>query len=66
MFLAPKGTSDIIGMLSDGRFLAVETKKPGEKMTEEQIKFQASVADCGGFAVCVDDLDQLREAMDAL
>lgn len=39
-----KGCSDIIGQLTDGRFLAVECKVQGNKMTEAQQGFLDKVA----------------------
>ncbi len=48
-----KGVSDIIGQLRDGRFFAMEVKRPGEKPTPEQAEFLALVADAGGVSgVC--------------
>lgn len=43
-----KGVSDIIGQLRDGRFFALEVKRPGEKPTEEQAVFLSMVNDAGG------------------
>lgn len=43
-----KGLSDIIGQTVDGRFLAVEVKRPGENPTPEQSFFLALVAAYGG------------------
>ncbi len=42
------GVPDIIGMLRDGRFLAIDVKRPGEKATEDQERFLAMVAKAGG------------------
>lgn len=39
---------DIIGMLRDGRFLAIDVKRPGETATEDQKQFIAMVAKAGG------------------
>lgn len=48
------GSSDLIGILSPGgRFVALEVKKPGEKPTEEQVKFMRHVRQMGGFAAVV-------------
>ncbi len=45
------GLSDIIGLLRDGRFLAVEAKRSkGGVVSPEQREFLASVAECGGVA----------------
>ena len=59
--LAPEGWSDIIGMLWDGRFLAVEVKRPGKTRTPEQIEFQDQVARGGGVAIVAESLEELVE-----
>lgn len=48
--LKGKGVSDIIGQLRDGRFFALEVKRPGEKPTEEQAAFLSMVEGAGGVA----------------
>lgn len=45
-----KGCSDILGMLLDGRFLAVECKRAGKLATLEQQAFLDRVNECGGMA----------------
>ncbi|MDR5799050.1 MULTISPECIES: VRR-NUC domain-containing protein [Caballeronia] len=54
------GVSDIIGQLKDGRFLAVEVKRPGNTPTDDQWAFLRNVASGGGVAGWVDDPTQLR------
>jgi hypothetical protein len=63
------GSSDILGLLPAcpgrpeipaGRFLAVETKRPGEKPTLAQEAFLA-----GGLALVVHSADELREGLRA-
>lgn len=44
------GSSDIIGLCGDGKFLAVECKAPGGKATEAQDRFVAAVIRAGGRA----------------
>jgi hypothetical protein len=44
------GVSDIIGFLKDGRFLAIEKKRVGEKVSDQQQMFIDSVNSCGGVA----------------
>jgi hypothetical protein len=46
-----KGSSDIIGILPDGRFLAVECKAENGKLSLYQKEFLAAVAEKGGLAV---------------
>lgn len=53
------GCSDVIGQLRDGRFLAVEVKRPGGKVTDDQSAFLDRVATHGGVgfvAYGVDDV----------
>lgn len=58
------GASDIIGVLPDGRFLAVEVKRPGRKPGPKQVGFIKSINGQGGVAFWVDDaavLDMVLE-----
>jgi hypothetical protein len=52
---APKGSSDVVGFLTDGtgRHLALEIKRPGEQPTPEQIASLARVSAAGGIAAIV-------------
>jgi hypothetical protein len=57
-----KGCSDLLGMMRDGRLLAVECKAPGGKMRAEQAEFLSLVRRFGGVAfVARDCRDVLRE-----
>lgn len=47
-----RGCPDVIGMLRDGRFFAVEVKRPGGKPSTEQAAFVERVNEHGGLA-CV-------------
>lgn len=44
------GSSDLIGLMPDGRFLAVEVKTPTGKPTKEQLNFIEHVRRSGGVA----------------
>ena len=44
------GSSDIIGIAPDGRFLAVEVKTPKGRPTKEQLRFIDAVRNAGGIA----------------
>ena len=59
------GCSDIIGMLADGRFLAVECKATGERATADQQAFLDRVNEHGGLGICVDDPARLARALAA-
>jgi hypothetical protein len=57
------GASDILGVLPGGRFLAVETKRRGEKPRPEQIEFLRLINQSGGVAVWVDDPRHLERVL---
>ena len=59
-----KGVSDILGILPDGRFLAIECKSPSGKTTTEQDRFLASVNARGGLAFVARGLDDVKTHMD--
>ena len=54
------GVSDILGVLPNGRFLAIEVKQPGKKPTVEQEAFLKRVNDLGGVGICVHSLYELK------
>ena len=60
-----KGLSDIIGMLRDGRFLAVEVKRPGGQPTQAQIEFLGLVDRSGGVAFIARSVDDVIRALAA-
>lgn len=53
------GISDIIGMTSTGRYIAVECKQPGKRPTEKQRAFLDEVKAHGGIAIVAHDVDEL-------
>jgi hypothetical protein len=61
-----KGSADVIGLLSSGRFLAIECKRPGERPTAEQTAWLNAVNDRGAFACWVDRIETLQQALDLL
>ena len=48
-FTAQNGVSDILGLVN-GRFLAIEVKKPGGKLSKKQIEFIEQIRKHGGIA----------------
>ena len=60
------GISDIIGLLPDGRFLAIECKIAPNKPSEHQAEFLSSVAKQGGVALVIYEVNQLARAIDAI
>ena len=57
------GSSDIIGIMPDGRFLAVECKAKGGKLSEPQRFFLADIRKHGGVAIVVYSVDNLAVAL---
>ena len=58
-----KGSSDILGCLPDGRFLAVEVKAQGGRLSPEQSAFLEKVRGLGGVAVLARSYQQLDSAL---
>lgn len=54
-----KGCPDIIGQMRDGRFLAVEVKKPKGKASEDQLAFIYRVRNAGGVAFVAWSVDDV-------
>jgi len=57
------GCPDIIGMLKDGRFLAVEVKRPGGNPTGDQVEFLGVVARWHGVAFVAWSADDVARAL---
>jgi hypothetical protein len=57
------GSSDLIGWLPDGRFLAIETKVPGKKPSPQQYKFIDAVNKAGGVAFWADNPDTVKKTL---
>lgn len=56
-----KGSSDILGIMPDGRFLAVECKREkGGKLSEEQSAFLDAIRSRGGLAICANSVHELE------
>lgn len=58
-----RGVPDIIGQLRDGRFFALEVKRPDEKPTPEQAEFLEMVADAGGVSGVVSNWLDARKLL---
>jgi|WetSurMetagenome_2_1015567.scaffolds.fasta_scaffold439959_2 hypothetical protein len=54
------GCSDILGILDDGRFLAIEVKGPKGKATFEQLDFLAEIAKRGGVAFIAHSIEDVE------
>lgn len=58
-----KGMADLHGMLSDGRYFALEVKRAGEKATDEQSRFLDAVRAGGGIAAVVRGFEDAARAL---
>lgn len=59
-----KGSSDILGITKDGRFLAVECKREkGGILSDDQKTFLFNITKNGGVAIVVNSLDCLIEKL---
>jgi hypothetical protein len=57
------GSSDIIGILPGGRFIAVECKAPNGRVTDYQLAFLADVEHMGGLAVIAKSFEDIEKAL---
>lgn len=58
------GSSDIIGITNDGRFLAIECKREnGGKVSPMQQRFLKEIAHRGGVALVVHSVDELAQKL---
>jgi hypothetical protein len=58
-----KGSADIEGVLSGGRFMAVEVKSPGGSLSPEQREFLNRVRGLGGLALVVKSKHELVDEL---
>ena len=60
------GSSDILGILPGGKFLAVECKREkGGKLSDLQIDFLNRIKENGGVAVCVHSVEDLKNILNS-
>jgi hypothetical protein len=57
------GASDIVGVLPGGRFLAVECKAPGGRISEHQARFLRDIERMGGVAVIARSVEDLEKSL---
>jgi hypothetical protein len=62
-FNSEPGCSDIIACLPDGRFAAIEVKRPGKKPTIEQLSFLQAVEKGNGLAWVVQSVEDVRNKL---
>lgn len=58
-----QGMADLCGMLPDGRYFALEVKRPGEKPSEAQRNFLESVRAAGGIGVVVRGFEDVASVL---
>lgn len=58
------GSADILGLLPDGRLLAVEAKRPGKLPGPGQVAFLQAINTSRGVGVWVSSVDQLEAVLD--
>lgn len=58
-----KGSADLIGWMKDGRFLAIEVKKPGGRLRKEQRTFLDAARKAGGVGIVCDDEMKLEKLL---
>lgn len=61
--MGPPGSSDIIGILPGGRFLAIEVKRPGHEPTEIQKEFMDKINALGGLAFVATSIDDVKNGL---
>lgn len=54
-----KGIADLLGLTREGKFFAIECKRPGNKPTQEQERFLESVRSCGCKAFVATSIDDV-------
>lgn len=66
-FTSEPGCSDLLCCLPDGRFAAIEVKRPGARTDPERLAVQNSFLDwiraAGGLGLMVGSLEELRAAL---
>lgn len=63
VYYGKKGSADIIGILPDGRFLAVECKRESGKASPDQLLFLSNIKANKGVACIVHSCDELMEVL---
>ncbi len=59
-----RGCSDLIGQMKDGRFIAIECKAKGGKLSEDQAAFLGRVRKHGGMAIVARSADDALHGLD--
>lgn len=57
------GSADLVGCL-DGRFFALEIKRPGEQATDDQVRWANMMRNAGAFVATVRSAGEARAALE--
>lgn len=60
---SPPGLPDRIGILQGGRFLGIEFKANGRKLTDYQQEVKEQIEEAGGLYIVCRDLDDIKRAL---
>ena len=60
------GSPDIIGFLEDGTWLGIEVKRPGQKQTDQQVKFQRRANQLQAVYLLTSSASHARERVNAI
>jgi hypothetical protein len=63
MRFAWRGAPDLLGQMTDGRILCVETKSPSGRLRPDQEMFLATVRNQGGVAFVARSIDDVKEQL---
>ena len=59
-----KGAGDIIAIYPGGRYWSIEVKRPGGKLSDDQIEFLLSVRKAGGVGSCVESIEDVTKVLE--
>lgn len=60
------GSADILGLTSDGKFLAMEIKVGRDRQSEQQRRFERMIKRMGGRYFVISSADEATAAIDGL
>jgi len=66
VILGDAGWPDIVGVLPDGRFLAIETKTPTGRVEDTQVETLTRLHDCRAVVIIGDDFDEIARELTAV
>jgi hypothetical protein len=61
-----RGVADIIGLLPDGRFLAIEVKTPQGKLSPYQKEFLNEILNNNGLAIFAQSIDDVMKCIEPI